>query len=92
MSLTRIQVFDIIDVEREYQAIRWGEKQFASLAEYITYIGAYHARLQANATFTSNLPVIHSDLRKLTSLGVAAMEHNGNEILTPRKNYYGIPQ
>ena len=77
-----------IDSEREYQG-KWGDRTH-TVTEYILYLEHYlwEARRRASTTDLT-VPINHNDvmdfIRKVTALGVVAMEDNG----APHREGYG---
>lgn len=92
MNARRMEVYTAIDGERAYQQARWNEstttsKGKHSFSEWIAYMEDYLAEakhiLARNAAQDSQLPVAHI-MRKVTTMGVAAMEEHG----APRREGY----
>lgn len=75
----RLQVIDAIASERDYQKRKWGEKPH-SLPEWFMYMEDYinEAKhiLSRESDETAN-PKALDIMRKVTSMGVAAMEQHG---------------
>jgi hypothetical protein len=80
---TRAETFAALDGERDYQDDRWGDNAKMSLGDFVVYADAYLARMKAQLTFSDPMPSITDldkalhTLRKITALGVAAMEQHG---------------
>lgn len=83
--MTRTDVYKLIDGEREYQNERWKEDQMPSGThihtpeEWIVYMEDYLAeakhilsRIEAPGCYPQAMAII----RKVTAMGVAAMEQN----------------
>lgn len=74
---TREQVYEALNSERAYQAYRWTGHSH-SVIEYLVFIEHYLNKAKALATTEEQGPwAVLDQLRKLTALGVAAMEENG---------------
>jgi len=73
---TRQQVFDAIDTEREYQKAKWGEPNH-EIDAFVAYIVGYANELVKVASHTDNVDQRLAFIRKVTTLGVAAMEQHG---------------
>lgn len=77
--MTRKEVYKEIDIERDYQYVKWGGKEHdekENIASFITYMENY---LRASAYHTSH-GTDHAaleELRKVVALGVACLEING---------------
>jgi len=90
MKLTRQEVFNIIDGEREYQDSRWNEHTTASGGkhspeEWLVYIQDYLTEAIHIASRQANPEAqekVMEHIRKIGSMCVAAMEQNG---LRPRQ-------
>lgn len=87
MPLTRQEAYSIVDSERDYQEMRIirdgstavGEHHH-SPEEFLLYMEHYlqEARRIASTTWgPSAKPATMDFIRKVTALGVAAIEHNG---------------
>lgn len=80
MSLTRQEVYEVIDGERDYQDIRWTGTGDHTVAEYILYMEYYLVEARRLIS-TQDDPKASRDaldvLRKVTALGVVCMEENG---------------
>lgn len=81
---TRSAVYAALDSERAYQAFRWGEQKH-ELESFLLYMDDYLTRLKtvvsgADPTYKDHDSIyseaIHR-IRKITALGVAAMEQHG---------------
>jgi len=92
MQATRQDVYAAIDSERAYQKDRWNEhtttsKGFHSFSEWIAYMEDYLAEakhlLARTAKQDAYVQVSHI-VRKVTAMGVAAMEEHG----APRREGY----
>ena len=81
MTTTRQDVYSAIESERSYQDYRWpGHKH--SFEEYAYYMEQYLAEFKAMISHAdSNDQVVIDNsrdfFRKITAMGVAAMEENG---------------
>jgi hypothetical protein len=82
---TRAEVYAAIDSERNYQKSRWNErtttsKGFHSFSEWFAYMEDYIAEakhlLARTPAQDAEIPVQHI-MRKVTTMGVAAMEDHG---------------
>lgn len=77
MKATREEVNRAIDSERSYQNYRWPEHKH-SVTEYLVYIEHYLNKAKAIVSTSALEGEDELDaLRKITALGVAAMEENG---------------
>ena len=85
MKLTRKEVYDIIDGEREYQDSRWNEHTTASGGTHdpdtwLIYIQDYVTEAIHIASRNPNPEAqerVMEHIRKIGSMCVAAMEQNG---------------
>jgi hypothetical protein len=83
--LTRGRVYDLIDDERAYQSRRWNEDTTASggnhtPTEWLVYMQHYLNRAIAEASTNADpeaAELVMDNIRKITAMGVAAMEQNG---------------
>lgn len=82
---TRQEVYNALNSEREYQQSRWNEKtttskNLHSFSEWFAYMEDYIAEakhiLARTARQNAEIPVQHI-MRKVTAMGVAAMEDHG---------------
>lgn len=77
--MDRQDVYKVLDSEREYQNRKWGgnvHDSQHSIGDWLTYMDYYLH--QAKRTITKGNPIdALSELRKVTALGVAAMEKLG---------------
>ena len=86
----REDVYKAIDSEREYQDRRWGNTMSGdrvpgcheqggdrTVDEFILYIAGYTNDLVENASHFADTDVKLDIIRKVTALGVAAMEQHG---------------
>jgi hypothetical protein len=89
MKLSRKEVYDLIDGEREYQEERWhGEtsrgKGYHSPEEWLMYIEDYvneAKHVMSRESYLTATEKAMDLMRKIAALAVAAMEENGS---TPR--------
>jgi hypothetical protein len=78
MKSTRQEVYRAIDGERNYQEYRWHRPEHIhSVTEYLVYIEYYVNRAKVAVSSQDDEQGALDDLRKITALGVAAMEENG---------------
>lgn len=92
MISTREQVYRALDSERSYQADRWNEhttmsKGFHSFSEWIAYMEDYLAEAKhilARMAVQDAQSQVTNIMRKVTAMGVAAMEEHG----APRREGY----
>lgn len=85
MALTRKEVYEIIDGEREYQETRWVRPQHNhSATEYLVYIDHYLKKALARVSIEEGEDGALENLRKIAALAVAAMEEHG----APRRMGY----
>jgi len=76
---TREEVYKAIDSERNYQDSKW-PGHVHSLEEYAVYMEDYLAELKHLLSRNNALDVhkqVRDIMRKVTAMGVAAMEQNG---------------
>lgn len=80
---TRIEVYEALNSERDYQDSRWGKtetKGIHSISEWIAYIEDYLSEakhLLARKKMVDAYPEANNIIRKVTAMGVACMEQNG---------------
>ena len=82
--MKRIEVYEILDGERQYQDLRWTEgnrengipDEEKSVAEWISYM-EYHLNKAKNKVYHLNKEEALAEIRKVTALGVRAMEIHG---------------
>lgn len=83
-----LKVYDALTSEREYQVLRWGNFAMArprenvqTVGEYLVYMDEYLRRAKEAFTNASNFDhyKVLEMIRKVTTLGVVCMEHNGVE-------------
>jgi hypothetical protein len=81
-NLRRKDVYKLIDEEREYQIARWNESTtlsggIHSPEEWLTYMEVYIRKAQetlAGSSVQDSYPKAMEIIRKITAMGVAAME------------------
>jgi len=79
--MDRIEVYTLIDGERAYQERRSRIREFPyrdkdhSVADWLIYM-EWHLEQAKSAIYGLNFPRALSEIRKITALGVACMEHN----------------
>lgn len=77
--MKRSDVYDIIDTERNYQDNKPGHTkerdESLSVAEWIIYMNN-HLSKAMDAVYDMNEEAALEEIRKVTALGVACMEHN----------------
>ena len=77
MKLSRKEVFELIDNERNYQLEKWNnEKQDYSISEWLTIMRKYITDAENSVFENENEKALFSIL-KITSLGVASLEEMG---------------
>lgn len=89
-NIKRSEVYEAIDTERDYQDRRWGNTLSGNrepgefdrggdrtIDEFILYIAGYTNDLVENASHFADTDVKLDIIRKVTALGVAAMEQHG---------------
>lgn len=86
---SRRDVYKALDSERAYQNEKWGDRSH-SVTEYILYMEHYLEEARKHAsTKDQSIHIHHNDtldfIRKVTALGVVAMEQNG----APHREGYG---
>lgn len=78
--LKRTQVYEILDEEREYQDKKWGGKEHDeahSVSDWLIFIRK-HLNQAENAIYNSDAKSAMDAVRKITGIGVAAMEAKGS--------------
>lgn len=87
--IDREKVFEVIELEREYQDMLWGPMQEGgkhNVTEFLVYIEDYVAEakhlMSRYASPASDEKALHI-VRKVAALAVACMEQNGN----PRRDF-----
>lgn len=74
---TRTEVYEAIDSERDYQDAKWGVSRQHEIASFLLYM-SHHLHLAiAIASTTSDETKALDEIRKVTTLGVVAMEQHG---------------
>ena len=81
--MNRQQVFDMVDVERKYQNTRWSDSDEQprihdcnkTPADWVLYMEEHLDRAKL-ALYNLKPTEAMAQIRKVTALGVAAMEHN----------------
>lgn len=81
MKTSRQKVFNAIDSERKYQEEKWNNlnKTISNPSSFILWMEHYldnAKRLASTSDELNNLNIM-AEIRKVTALGVAAMECNG---------------
>lgn len=84
-TTSREDVYEAVDSERDYQAIRWGDDQETEVNSFILYMEHHLQRAREIASTVKNggnYPGATGEssldaIRKVTALGVACMERNG---------------
>lgn len=83
MRVSREQVYEVLDGERDYQDEKWGPTPSQgqhSPTEYLVYMKDYLDEAMSDATRgvdpEATEQVLH-DIRKITAMGVACMEQHG---------------
>lgn len=81
--MNRIDVYKLIDGEREYQNLRWGKvfDDTNTLEDWIAYIIQYIALADSNEVALNKTESLEN-IRKVAALCVACMEQND----TPARN------
>lgn len=83
--ISRTEVFEAINGEREYQLKRWGKERNPgvleqipkSVGEYLVYMQDYLSEAIHNATRSNGDESTLQALRKVVTLGVACFEEHG---------------
>jgi len=87
MPMKRSDVYARLDDEREYQAQRWPKERPHSFEEWFTYMRDYISEaehiLSRTATPEAQEPAANI-MRKVTAMGIAALEQHGCPWRTPR--------
>lgn len=77
---TRVEVYQAIDGERIYQDSKpnhsWAQDNMTSVAAWILYMEEHLARAKRAVYELNETQALH-EVRKVTALGVACMEHKG---------------
>ena len=82
--MKRNEVYKKVDVERDYQDLKWGTKRFADgapdeekdIAEWVNYI-EYHVSAAKNEIYNLNSEEALGHVRKITALAVRTLEIHG---------------
>ena len=76
--MERKEIYNIIDGERDYQDTRWQSDtdQNKSIAEWLIYIEAHLNKAKNEVYHISPISAME-EIRKITALGVCAMEIHG---------------
>lgn len=82
--MERQEVYKRLDTERDYQDLRWTPRREANgtpdeekpVAEWVNYM-EYHLQEAKNAIYNLNTEEALAQVRKVTALGVRAMELHG---------------
>lgn len=82
---TRQEVYEALNTEREYQQSRWNSSTTTSggqhsFSEWIAYMEDYLSEakhLLARTAKQKSYPEVSNIIRKVTAMGVAAMEQHG---------------
>jgi len=78
-QLNRKEVYDIINEERDYQDNKWGggdHDETRSVSDWLIYMRIYLTKAE-NALYESSVEDAMDAVRKITAMGVAAMESKG---------------
>jgi hypothetical protein len=75
-----------IDSETDYHQVRWGTNHDStkSVGDFLLYIEDYVSKTRRMITTDAPISEIMEEFRKITALGVAAMNRHG---AIPRKGY-----
>ena len=78
MKLSRKKVYKLVNEERDYQNDKWHitDQSEYKVSDWLTMIKKYLNDAE-NATFNVNKDEAMNAIKKITSLGVAAMEQMG---------------
>lgn len=87
--MTREQVYEMIDRERDYQDQKWGGKkhdQNQSIGDFILYMDVYlnKAKQSYSGPFVEGANSL-DELRKVIALGVACFEQIDDEFVPQRE-------
>ena len=82
MKLTRKQVYDLIDGERDYQDKKWQGEEYRdhSIEEWLIYMEDYINEAKhyfAREPYEIRTPKGQAIMRKIAAMAVCAMESNG---------------
>jgi hypothetical protein len=78
-KLERKEVYEIVDEERDYQDEKWGgtsHDNTHSVSDWLIFMRIYLTEAE-NALYQSSAEDAMDAVRKITAMGVAAMEANG---------------
>lgn len=78
-KLDRQEVFSILNEERDYQDEKWGgapHDSDHSVSDWLIYMRIYLTEAE-NAVYKSNPDDAMKAIRKITAMGIAAMESKG---------------
>ena len=81
--MTTEEVFQLIREERHYQKCKWGNDENKSLGDFLTYMRHYLQEAdkqltKPGITDVDDLLGVKSNIRKLITLGVAALERHAS--------------
>jgi hypothetical protein len=82
--LNKEEVYEILKEEREYQDSHWGGSEHDkkhSVSDWLVFIRRHMVEAE-NALYNSNADDAMESIRKITALGMAAMEAKG----CPKRN------
>lgn len=80
MKASRLEVYEAVNTERDYQEKRWNREPPHSIVEYLVYMRDYVEEALHNASRVDDAIMkqgLLNNVRKVTGLGVACMEHHG---------------
>ena len=78
--MTREEVYNIINKERDYQDSLWGGRphdEFKSVGDFIVYMDRYMTQVKEEYTTKAGNTAALDQLRKVVALGIACFEYNG---------------
>ena len=87
--MIREDVYRLINGERDYQDLKWVEGRplsdaETSVAAWIIYMERHIAQARAGIYFLNEISALE-EIRKVTALGVACMEHNETPVRKEQK-------
>jgi len=75
---SRIEVYDVIDGERQHQKTVWPEGDDLSLGDFILMIESYVTQAREQWRLVSEPEIaVHNTIRKIAAIAVQCMEAHG---------------
>lgn len=78
--MERTKVYELVDGERNYQDKQWGGRphdDMTSVGDFLVFMEQYLHRAKEKLTTETGIEPAMDMIRKVTALGVAAMETHG---------------